>query len=344
MRIDRVKIYPNLNSINPEILLEIDTIISRGYEIPIELSGIITTEDRKKISDIYKVSFFSTRDITLFAYNGFNNEEQPLRVNAKASLNDKILNYIDSVRNVNTRGDVILNLEMKFQLAISKVRANHFRKVSSRDLSIQLPNHLESIDLKAVLFEYQRNFQRGQDALWILSTDDLGLVEMKTEEFNIDHQISSSDWIQDYCPVFELGRYFVFEYLLPDFEDGSGSIEERLNAAINAVKEMKEYLISCEWNGLIEKSRSVMELIRNQEEIIQLLKDDGYTEQAASDLNNAIKNLFDFTSKFIHSVDRAGNELNPDIQASKEDAYFVYTLCVTLVNLISKKRNRLLNN
>jgi len=67
---------------------------------------------------------------------------------------------------------------------------------------------------------------------------------------------------------------------------------------------------------------------------------DGYSEQAFEDLNKSIKELFNFSSKFHHKEDR-GKRIMPEIKASKEDAYLIYSLSMNLVNLISKKFQRL---
>lgn len=50
----------------------------------------------------------------------------------------------------------------------------------------------------------------------------------------------------------------------------------------------------------------------------------------------AIKSLFDFTSKYAHVTDRTGN-IKPYPNAKKEDAYFVYTLSIGLLNMINSK-------
>ncbi|GAI27153.1 unnamed protein product, partial [marine sediment metagenome] len=47
--------------------------------------------------------------------------------------------------------------------------------------------------------------------------------------------------------------------------------------------------------------------------------------------------LFDYSSKFLHKLDRDRRTIPPEINAEKEDAYLVYTLSVTLVNLLTQK-------
>jgi len=80
--------------------------------------------------------------------------------------------------------------------------------------------------------------------------------------------------------------------------------------------------------------------LRNQDEIKDLLIRDGYTEPAFADLNESLKKLFDYSSKFHHREDK-GKKIMPEIKASKEDAYLIYSASMNIVNLISKKMQRL---
>ncbi len=99
-------------------------------------------------------------------------------------------------------------------------------------------------------------------------------------------------------------------------------------------------MIKGDWNGVIEDSRAVWELLRNKDEIKDLLMRDGYSEQAFIDLNESLRQLFNFSSKFHHKEDK-GKKIMPEIKASKEDAYLIYAISMTIVNLISKKMQRL---
>jgi hypothetical protein len=55
---------------------------------------------------------------------------------------------------------------------------------------------------------------------------------------------------------------------------------------------------------------------------------------------NQIK-FIGFASKFHHKLDKSKKKITPEIKASKEDAYLIYTLSMNIVNLISKKMQRL---
>ncbi len=203
-----------------------------------------------------------------------------------------------------------------------------------------------------IAYKNKSDYYPAYNNMWILSGNGSPtFIQIKNNNFKDKVTIRSSDWIHDYCPVFQIGRFSVFEYLLPDYTEGSGSIEEKLNESINAVKKMEENLIRGDWNGVIEDSRAVWELFKKEDEIKDLLKRDGYTEEAINDLcghtdkngykhSGYIGNLFNLSSKFHHKLDM-NKKLQPDIKASKEDAYLIYATAMTFVNLISKKMQRL---
>jgi asparagine synthetase B (glutamine-hydrolysing) len=67
---------------------------------------------------------------------------------------------------------------------------------------------------------------------------------------------------------------------------------------------------------------------------------DGLSDAAADDLLKSIRGAFDFASKFIKKIDRDAGGVSPALVAKKEDAMFVYSNALTLVNLLAAKRNR----
>ncbi|GAG76733.1 unnamed protein product, partial [marine sediment metagenome] len=113
--------------------------------------------------------------------------------------------------------------------------------------------------------------------MWILSGNSgPTFIELNKIHFKEQKVIHSSDWIHDFCPVFQIGKFLVFEYSLLDYLEGSDSIEERLNNSIDSLKKMERNLIEGDWNKVIEDSRGIPELLKNYEEIKDLFIRDGY--------------------------------------------------------------------
>jgi hypothetical protein len=66
----------------------------------------------------------------------------------------------------------------------------------------------------------------------------------------------------------------------------------------------------------------------------------GYAREGADAFYKGITELFNFSSKFIHKVEKGGVKLLPEIKAQKEDAYMIYSLSASLLNLIARKKVR----
>ena len=330
MRIDNIVIKPATESINPEFIFDINCVLNRNREIPLEISGHVLSENNKKLANIHQIIHLDNLQFELSALEDRYNRENNTYFKLTAPLNQRILDYIETLRTTNSKSDVILNIEIFVKLLEPKII-----------LSNMILGKKNNEGIQPVFYNYNPDFSTSQNNMWILSGNS-GPEFFKTmnKKFSNRVTISSSDWIHDYCPVFQIGKFAVFEYLLPEYTKGTGSIEERLNVSIDSILKMEENIIKGEWNGVIEDSRAVWELLRNEDEVKDLLIKDGYSPEAFEDLNNSIKKLFNFASKFHHKENRE-KQIMQEIKASKEDAYLIYSLSMSLVNLISKKFQRL---
>lgn len=338
MRIDKINVMPIQESINPELLFDVEFFIQRRNEIPIEITGSVFSDENKKIADIHELLHAPNQSFELDAEYRRNEGEDKRTIKLIAPLNHKVLDYMETLREKNKKGDVILTLDIFIRTLLSNTIISPIIIVRPGG---EAANNVERGGNYLIAYNSSGEFSPSKQNMWILSGNGSSTF-IKTIDYNSKNKVTirSSDWIHDYCPAFQIGRFSVFEYLLPDYAEGSGSIEERLNESINAIKRMEENLIKGEWNGVIEDSRAVWELLRNQDEIKDLLMHDGYTEQAFEDLNESLKKLFDFSAKFHHKLDKE-KKVMLEIKASKEDAYLIYATSMTIVNLISKKMQRL---
>ncbi len=344
MRINKIVVRPEEKSLNPELVFEIEMNIQNKAEIPLEIRGSIFTEDGIKIANIYEIIHDFSRSYELAAedVNSINEEKITIKLGVGALLNYKALDYIETLRDKNQKRDVVLNLDIIIKSLKSRAMLSHMFLLESKALDFQLPGEYKNA--KPVFYEYFRNgINPSHINMWILSGNGgATFIEMRNIEFKEKIVIPSSDWINDYCSVFQIGRFSVFEYPLPDYLEGAErTITIRLDESINAIKKMEEDIKKGEWNQVIEDSRAVWELLRNHDEIKDILTRDGYTEEAFKELNESLNKLFDFSSKFHHKLDKDRKKIMGDIKASKEDAYLIYTVSMNMVNLILKKVNRL---
>lgn len=178
--------------------------------------------------------------------------------------------------------------------------------------------------------------------MWVLSADgNRTFMELETLRSPRTVAIKSSDWLHDYSSPWRTTRYLVVELPQPEFLTSAANIEQRVNPAIDAAKSASDNIARGEWNDAIKDLRSVWELLRNQSDIADLFRRDGYSDVAIAAVKEIVKQQFDLASKFMHSTDQSGKQINPVLKASKEDALFCYACAMSLLNLVSRKSARL---
>lgn len=156
----------------------------------------------------------------------------------------------------------------------------------------------------------------------------------------INIKIDLMDWINNYTKYFNIGNFIVYEFLQPETTILTKELASRYNKAQNALEEMKRQIGYGEWKLAIIAMRPIFELFKNFEEFKSILIKSGYTQSAYDDLNNAVRALFNFISKFHHALEQNYREINAHIPAEKEDVYLAYSFSVSLLHLFSQKIRR----
>ncbi len=168
---------------------------------------------------------------------------------------------------------------------------------------------------------------------------DTSLFKLQSYDFDKEIKISSGDWLHDFYSKFQNTNYQIFELPIPKNPKGKSGLANRINEVIQSIKEMENAKNEGDWNKVVKESRPIWELIRNKNEINELLKKDEINEQTIASYNKLIESLYDFASKFIHKETKA-NEIMAINKAGKEDAELIYALSVSIANLISQKINK----
>ena len=335
---------PLKDSLNPGIEFTLEYFIHDRSKMPIYITGFLRSADNKTIISFINEYNFpqAVKNFELQAINDSSHDQQPNSYSIKvfAFLNNKALNYIQEQRELNNKGDVILNLEINMRAIYTKTH------ISRMSLENEQSSGLKSSLLKVMYQNDGKDFRpTNRTDMWILSGDNgRTFLEIRDENTILPVTIPSSDWINDYCPLFGIGKFFTVEFPVFNKIEFSNISKEILDKLIDSLKKMEDNFISGDWNRVIELSRPFTELLKEEKQnqnIFDLLIKDGYTKDSVSDLNECFKNLFNFSSKFIHATDRSKEKnINPEINASKEDAYMVYTISMAFLNLISKKLQR----
>jgi len=242
-----------------------------------------------------------------------------------AQLNRAQLDHLSRLRSKDSKGDVhfVLNIEVRYLESTATI--THLEK----GRSLGKPQAAaDSVVLR------ERPTQVSQR---ILGEGGYGFASAKTYRTSLQHRIPSGDWIHDFAPKFGIGKFCVFELPQPEIF-GTDAIHDRARRALEASLKAEEDLRQGRWTAACEGLRKVWELIRNDGDVETLLRKHGYTADAAKSFNEAVRSLFDFSSKFMHVLDKSGNLIGqPEINAQREDAYLVFATAMSMVNLIAQK-------
>lgn len=71
-------------------------------------------------------------------------------------------------------------------------------------------------------------------------------------------------------------------------------------------------------------------------ELKAIFQRQGYSDETFDDLYSGVLHLFDYASKFVHTLDRRGYYFT-DPMAYREDAFLMYNLIISLLNLLHRK-------
>lgn len=323
MNIEEMKAEPVKDSIIPEICIKTKIKIHKGYEIPINIIGDLLSGG-KKIADInglVREGFSGPQEkIELIADVSKKDEYITLIRKSIVPLNNRTLDHITELRSTNKKRQVILSFKGFIRVLQSKVMCGKMELV-----------HHERKTMEDVFY--------GSN-----------LIEIIDVPQEIQITINADDWLYDFCPELQIGKFLTIEYPqldpmsdpTPGYGPGHDSIEKILNSSIDSIKKMQEDINKSEWNRVIEDSRGVVELFNKKKDMIKdLLDRDGYTVQAITELELSIRNLFDLSSKFHHKTDLSNNKvIMPDIKANIEDAFLIYSMSIGLVSLVTKKLKR----
>lgn len=347
--IEILNIQP-LNSIEPAFRI----IVKKDYELKkgsiIHVSGLLLSEDNKILSQV-----IDARESTVTSSYPINigdiiaqgtstdeelNRKREQEISLIAFLTRETVNYLETIRERNPKKDVILTLRLKVRRLVPNALVTPLYEKQPLEYTLN-QKRAETI----IVYEQNPQYSSNRKNLWVISGDTSPKflkVEDDIEEIKLK-PIASSDWIHDYCPSFNIGKYMIIEVPLVETIVGTGELIERITDATKSLDKMREGLMACEWNRVIEDSRGVFELFRKYGAtwVKDILIRDGYTDMAATDLVKAIDNVFDYSSKFHHRTDVGGKTIMPEVKASKEDAYLIYTTAMSLVNLLARKTRRI---
>lgn len=338
MRLVSISPKPNNEeSVDPLLTFDVIVEIQRGRHLPIDLSVVVRCED-KKILGVARPMASEKGGFSLDAREYSDSGTIPVSVRLSLPISPKHLDYLEDLRSRHRKGDVVLHCDLEFHFLVSKV-VNACLKPSSESMKDETGNKIHPVYYS----HHSTNdpFYSHTSNMWVLSGDgSRTFLERATLQHKETVTIGSSDWLHDYATPWMATKYMVVELPQPELLTSTPNIDQRVNAAVEAAKRSSENLKKGEWNDVIEDLRQVWELLRNDADIQGLLQRDGYPPEAIAALNQSIMQQFNLASKFLHSLDRTGTRIAPEIRASKEDAILCHSFAMSVLNLVARKTVR----
>ncbi|MEM3191085.1 MAG: hypothetical protein QW292_03140 [Candidatus Parvarchaeota archaeon] len=335
------------NSISPAISLNFNVTVGY-YEMPLNLTASLYSEDGKFLSNFTRIDrssgFNQVKSITAISEGNFlNTQSQQLVYSYEmvALLSKDVLDYIEEVREKNKKKDVVFLVRVVIEYVTVIVKLGNFGIAQTGP-----PNPTNFVI--SLTGSQNPNYPLG--ILTLMGNEPLlSLYKQAPPDYKIT--IPSSDWTNDFQPKLGIGRFMILEIPEIDFDNKKlkekgeefKTLVDRITSSKDVVQTMEKYLREGEWGKVVEESRKFYELFLKdvKSQIKDLVRDStGLPENSATSLTIAFDNLKDYANALHHSVtrDSSGQSLPTKVfTGGKEDAYLVFNLCVSILNLVSKK-------
>lgn len=280
-----------------------------------------------------------------------NEEEAPLSISGKMQTDDlKIVSFLSENYIVHgtsfdlnnkeasstNHNETIPTFKHGFHLTapISRESASHIESVRNKDAD-------KSVNLN---FDLVIKYFSTKTRVYPLPSETFLTLMVNRVKSNL--RISQTDWLKTCAPYFEIGNFLLLELRIPDKVLVDEFWSNLYQTLVRNLREMEEYLRNGDWGNVMRTARRFFETIkigdskpgneRFNEEFQKLMIADGHNLEGIKNLNTAIWQLFEFTSKYAHEKDTKGF-LKEHIVTAKEDAYFAFSISVGLINLLGRK-------
>lgn len=299
----------NPNSIIPELIVSIK-IETRLYDglTPISMHGDLFVSNMKVGTLMESASFANMQEHKIRPLNREGTREHSFFIELSSDINRKAIELIENYRGEDKRGDI--KFQIKYKVKFVKSRYENL-------------NFIANQDERLLVSPIERNNH---------------ILEISEETGSIVHTIPNSDWVQSYLDKVNNTESVILTFpMLTDIENLS-EIDKKINTAIQELKNVKNKINSGDWHELVQATRPIWELLMNKNEIKEYLNIAGYNEETVTSFNNLLHKTFDFVSKFIHFETRNDKKLMEKNHVTKDDALFIYSSAIHVLNLITKKR------
>jgi hypothetical protein len=307
-----LEISVNKKSIKPGLFIDVGIDYFENSEILISYEGLLKSENGMELTQIWQYpsrAYHGTQNLKTLNPNE-KNKKGIIRVKLFAQLDEHIIEHIEKCRHENRNKDVcfIVDLKVKYQTTTYNLREQN-----------------------------QRAFN---------------LLTLKDEDLSSSFTIPQSDWVHKFSKDLNIGNYILLEFneanlesiheKFTNVEESFDDLKNKLLKSKKILERMCDYLRIGDWDAVMRHSREFFELFKlGKNNPIESQLKEMYKARNGSDIGfqpfyEAICNMFNYISKFIHELDKSHNlQIKPT--AKSEDAYFAYSTCISVFKIILGK-------
>lgn len=309
-RLIKETIEVDSNAINPTIVVRCDFEYIEGWEVPVSLNGEIRLANGKKAASLTwnRIEENLSGDLTfpdeLFRNEAHGNPRQrnTIRVSLSAELSQMVIDQIEKLR------------DAEHEKAARFVAVLGFTSLRSET--------------------NQRSGNKSQKLVLRHETQSLYFV------------LNQSDWVKKFAEPLGIGKFLLMELRVLDHIDIPESWKKVFERTQQRLLEMDQAIKQGAWFTAMDRGRQVFDNLKVFDgkpahaalvaDFDAALKACNHSDAGIKDLKEGIKHLFHFGSKYVHDTGLTG-VLNPATIATKEDAYLMYSIGLSILNMLGSK-------
>ena len=256
MQIINIKIRPYEDIFPSGILLELDLNRQKNQKAIVKISGFLKSENNKILAELHQYSQNNTIESEEIGARGSYKDREFKYDSYKAvlisRLDKNVVNYINESRTKNNDKDVFLNIELLINYLESNANICGVTFTNPNDLN--LPDvSFGSRKASIMTYVYDPHFNSNHTASWLLSGNNGNIFLSVKNQILIDKiRISSSDWINTFAPILDLG-----EFIIVDIHKGKNRIKE----AWEYMEKAKGCFIKWDYEGVYANCREIGTLL-----------------------------------------------------------------------------------
>jgi len=296
----------------------------------------VFSEDNKRLGTCHAAELGDSRLEVEVERPG--SSDRRMAVRAPWVLGPRALEFLQTCRHRNRRGDVVLKCMVETVALVSRAYNATFT------LGQQVRDSKEGRgQANVVVYETPGMIQFSTPItnMWVVSgASGPAFLARDVSRQEVPIAIPSAEWLHDFEAAFLSTQYLVVELPSPRVFGEASETVLRVQAAVEAARKAQDRCAMGEWGDVIEDLRPVWELLRDDTHLRALLLADGYSEEAIKALNDSVQGQYKLASKFLHRTEQKTAALAPRIEASREDAVMCYSFAMGVLNLITRKLAR----